>query len=259
MLNHRVTTSVFGLLMLILLSIHFFSAAISIYYFLIPFGLYLGIVAWGSSQITSNYHLTAHCCAPKNKQNEISLSFDDGPDATFTPIVLDILKKHQVKASFFCIGHKIEGNADLLKRIVEEGHIIGNHSFSHSYLFDFFTASKVKDELAKTNQVVEAITHQKLKFFRPPYGVTTPAIAEATEALKLTTVGWDVRSLDTVEKDSTKITARVIKQLKSGSIILFHDTNNRIESVLEQVIVHCKENGFKIVSLSKLLNLNAYE
>ena len=258
MLTHKSNTAVFGLVMMALLILHFFVTAIPSLFFIIIILIYVGIVVWGSSQINSNYHIKTICKAAQNNKNEIAITFDDGPDAAVTPIVLDILKKHNLRATFFCIGKKIDGNENILQRIFTEGHIVANHSYSHSYFIDFFGTKKIKEEIVSTNSDIEKIINKKIQFFRPPYGVTTPNIAKAVESLQLKTIGWDVRSMDAVEKNEDKIVARVTSQLKSGSIILFHDTNARIASVLEQTIEHCNKNGFIIVPLDKLLNTNPY-
>ena len=258
MLTHKSNTAIFGLVMLLLLTFHSFISAIPFFVFTLPALVYFGIVAYSSSQINSNYHLRVICSAPQNLKNEIAITFDDGPDSTVTPAVLNILKKHNLKASFFCIGKKIEGNENLIQRIAEEGHLLGNHTFSHSYFFDFFGTNKISKELSVTHQKIENCCGKRMKLFRPPYGVTTPNIANAVENLNLTTIGWSIRSLDTVNKDAALITERITSQLKSGSIILFHDTHSRVEQVLEETIEYCAKNGFKIVAMDKLLNLEPY-
>jgi peptidoglycan/xylan/chitin deacetylase (PgdA/CDA1 family) len=258
MLNHRINTAFFGLIMLLFISIHFFLNPLPMPLFALPVLVYFLILVWGSSQINSNYHLPTVCQGVSISGKEIALSFDDGPDLLITPGVLDILKKHNVKASFFCIGKKIEGNEKLLQRIVDEGHVLGNHSYSHSYLFDFFGSAKIKEELNKTNWLVEKITGKQMHYFRPPYGVTTPNIATAIKEANFSCIGWSIRSLDAVSKNETEIVNRVSSQLTPGSIILFHDTAPHILPVLEQTLLACKKNGFNIVSLNDLIKINPY-
>ncbi len=253
MLTHTKNTAFFALLYLLLLLFHFFIFPVPSIFFVLIIAVYFGILAWGSAAINSNYHLHTICAATQNKHNEIAFSFDDGPDAAITPLVLDILKREDIKATFFCIGKKIQGNESILNRLSTEGHTIGNHTFSHSTLIDFYREKTLKKELAETNQLIEKITKQKVIFFRPPYGVTTPALAAAVKNLNLTTIGWNIRSFDTQKNSPQKIAKRVCAQIKPGSILLFHDTNTRITSVLEETIAFCKKNGFKIVSLEKLI------
>lgn len=258
MLTHKSNTAIFGLIMLLLLCIHSFIHAVPIWFFMLPALAYFSFLAWGSSQISSNYHLKAICSGTSNNKLEIALTFDDGPDSEITPRVLELLKKHNAKATFFCIGKKIQGKESILKQIAAEGHTVANHSYSHAYLFDFFGTSRIKAELQKTNFEIERVLGKQAVFFRPPYGVTTPNIAAAVEALDLKTIGWNIRSMDAVEKDEKKISERVKSQLKPGAIILFHDTNARVLPVLEETLVFCEKNGFKIVGLNRLINTEAY-
>jgi peptidoglycan-N-acetylglucosamine deacetylase len=257
MLTHKNVTAIFGMTFLLLLLVDSFYYPIPLSLFILLGFFYFGIIAWGSSQINSNYHITA-LCHGNQAAKEIAITFDDGPDKAITPEVLAILKKHEVKATFFCIGKKIAGNENLIQQIVADGHIVANHSFSHSYFFDFFGTAKITNELEKTQAELEQIIHKKSLLFRPPYGVTTPAIANSIEKLKLTCIGWNVRSLDTIEKNESKLVQRVTSQLNSGSIVLFHDTNKRVAKALEQTIEYCHLNGFKIVSLDQLLKIEPY-
>ncbi len=258
MLTHKSNTALFGLLMLLLLTLHSFYAPVPVILFVLTGFVYLSLLIWGSASIHSNYHVKTFCKNSERSSKEIAISFDDGPNSTFTPLVLDALKKHEVSATFFCIGKNLQGNESLIQRIAEENHILGNHSYSHSYFFDFFGTEKIKQELLETNKQIEAICGKKVQFFRPPYGVTTPNIAAAVEALKFTTIGWNIRSMDAVNRNESKIVKRVTEQLQPGSVILFHDTHSRILPVLEEVLEHCKKNGYKIVSLKHLLNLEPY-
>jgi peptidoglycan/xylan/chitin deacetylase (PgdA/CDA1 family) len=259
MLNHKFVTAIFGLLILTLLLIDniVYELPIGLFYF--PFPIYLGIIIWGSADISSNYHIQILCDAPKNSANEIAISFDDGPHAKITPEVLDILKKSGTTATFFCIGKNVNENPTLVKRIVDEGHTLGNHTFSHSYFFDFWNSEKISNDLTQTTNLLLAFGGKQTKLFRPPYGVTTPAIAESVKKLDMTVIGWSIRSLDTVQKNEDKIMKTISRKLRPGSIILFHDRLPTTCSLLEKTIKLCNEKGYKIVALDKLLSINAYE
>lgn len=258
MLTHKTNTALFGMLMLLLLCLHYFIIPLPEFIFIVPALVYFAIVAWGSSQINSNYHVDVFCQSKDSSTKHIALSFDDGPNETVTPMVLDWLKKHEISATFFCIGKNIEGKEALLQRMHAEGHVVANHSYSHSYFFDFFGSSKIKKELSRTNDTIEKLLGIKPALFRPPYGVTTPSIAEAVEQLKLTCIGWNVRSMDGVSKNQDKIKERVCSQIRPGSMLLFHDTYEQVIPVLEATLNHCVTNGFKIVSLEKLLKIKPY-
>ena len=134
--------------------------------------IYVSVLFCGSYFMRMGFFLKS-ICSVKTKDRWIALSFDDGP-AGSTSQILDILKENEVEAAFFCIGKKISGNEELLKRMVQEGHIIGNHSFSHHTFFDFFSSGKMLNDMIQMNQLVKDITGLRPRFFRPPYGVTNP-------------------------------------------------------------------------------------
>ena len=137
----------------------------------------------------------------------VYLTFDDGPDPIQTPKVLKVLKEYQATACFFCIGHKIKGNEALLKSMVTEGHLIGNHSYSHSGLFPLYGLSKMKKDLQTCQCELERVTSQPVTLFRPPFGVTNPTIAKAVRQLGYTSIGWSIRTLDTQQSAPDKILA----------------------------------------------------
>ena len=138
-------------------------------------------MAWGSRDIHSDFYLKSICKGNRDKR-EVALTFDDGPDAQVTPMILDVLKEHNIKATFFIIGSKAEMNPELLKRIDKEGHIIGGHSYSHHFFFDFFSSSKMIREMKKTENMIHSIIGKKICLFRPPYGVTNPPLAKSIQS-----------------------------------------------------------------------------
>ena len=113
-------------------------------------------------------------------------------------------------------------------------------------------------ELDKTSDLIFKCIGKRTAFFRPPYGVTTPAIAEAANVSKYSIIGWNIRSLDTTSDSAERITERVTSRIKPGSIILFHDTSSKTLNVLKQTLNFAKENGFKVVSTEELLGLKGY-
>ncbi len=187
----------------------------------------------------------------------ITLTFDDGPNEA-TLQVLDVLKKYNVKATFFCIGKNIEKHPEILKRVVEEGHIVGNHSYSHSPFFDFYRKNRVIEEIRKTDVLIESISGGKAQLFRPPYGVTNPSIRRALEVTKHKVIGWNIRSLDGILKDEKIIFARIKNRITPGGIALLHDTSHTVKT-LELLLLHLEDNKYKVVSIEELLNIKAYE
>ncbi|MCD4747112.1 MAG: polysaccharide deacetylase family protein [Bacteroidales bacterium] len=225
----------------------------SFIFYVLIIALYVLLLSYGSYFINSNFYIRT-ICSKKNNNKEIAITFDDGPVKEITPLILDVLKEFNIKAAFFCIGNRIINNESILKQIDEEGHIIGNHSYSHSCYFDFFSSKKMTEELIKTEDIIYQTIGKKVRFFRPPYGVTNPALKKAVNKMKYTVIGWSLRSLDTKGKDHRKILSRVKKRLKPGDIILFHDINPEIINVLREFIEYALSNNYKIVRFDKLIN-----
>ncbi|MDR7369725.1 polysaccharide deacetylase family protein [Flavobacterium aquidurense] len=232
--------------------------AINFWWFVLIVLIWMGINAFGSARISSNYHVKAFCNNPVETEKKIALTFDDGP-SIFTLEVLELLKKYNAKATFFCIGKNIETHPEILKQVIAEGHLVGNHSYSHSKFFDFYHEDKITDELRKTDELLEKFTSKKINFFRPPYGVTTPSIRRALKITGHKVIGWNIRSLDGGTKDQNLIFNRIIKRVSPGGIVLLHDTGSHSVSVLEQFLQFLQQNNYKVISLEELLNLKAYE
>jgi peptidoglycan/xylan/chitin deacetylase (PgdA/CDA1 family) len=181
-------------------------------------------------------------------QKAIALTFDDGPNAQ-TEAVLDILKKEKIPATFFLIGKNIEGKENILLRMEEEGHEIGGHSYNHANNFDWQSSKNMSAEIERTNKVIESITGQKVRLFRPPFGVTNPNLSKAIRTAGMLSVGWTIRSLDTVAKSEEKLLAKITRKLKPGSIILLHDHCPITLKILPGLIASAKERGFRFIKI----------
>lgn len=176
----------------------------------------------------------------KEKEKKVWLTFDDGPDPLTTPLILSILKKKKIKATFFLIGKKIEEFPELFDDIKKEGHAIGNHSYSHkngwltsnrSYVEDFYKCQKFMP---------------KNILFRPPYGKINFWQIRKLKKYKL--ILWDILSRDYIEKNPNKVKNNVVNNLENGSIIVFHNNKkslSNIKEILEVVIINIKNKGFK--------------
>lgn len=257
MLKHK-NVNVFFVLVLMLLALASLYVAIEIKYFVLVVCLWFLIVFWGSSFIASNYHIKTYCSNILVTEKKIALTFDDGPNE-ITALVLNVLKLYNVKATFFCIGKNIINHPDILKKTIEEGHTIGNHSYSHSPFFDFYKKKQVIAEIEKTDALIESVLGKKTKLFRPPYGVTNPSIRRAIAVTNHKTIGWNIRSLDGVVKNEKFLLNRIIKRIKPGGIVLLHDTSIQTVQVLEQLLSFFEENDYSVVPLEELLNIKAYE
>ena len=257
MLKFEHAKIVFIATMLLLISFIYF-CKISFWWLLMPVLFFKVIIIYGAFKIQAKFFLPAIYSFPITEK-KICLTFDDGPHPVVTPILLELLKKNNIKATFFCIGKNIQLYPQIAKQIFEEGHVIANHSYSHHKLIDLFPTKKIEKELIKTNELIFLLTNKKVKLFRPPFGITNPNIAKAVTNLKLTTIGWNIRSLDTVIKESNKVFERIIKRIKPGSIILLHDTDMNVIDVVEKVISYASDHGIAIVPIEELLSFKVYE
>lgn len=256
MLKHRTTLVLFAALWMVLIGLSFFYT-IQWHWFVISILFFLGIEFYGAYFVDSGFHINTISSVITNEKI-VAITFDDGPMQERTEKVLGVLNKFNAKATFFCIGNRITGNEILLKKIDEAGHLIGNHSYSHSNLFDLKNTKQMLKDLQSGNEEIKKVIGKAPLFFRPPFGVTTPSLAKACRKLNFDVIGWNIRSLDTTIKNKQKVVERVIKRIKPGSIMLFHDTVDDVELVLEDVLIYLKNNKYKVVELDQLIQKKAY-
>src|SRR5690606_16893728 len=152
---------------------------------------------------------------------------------------------------FFVIGKNCQENAELLIKLRDEGHLIGNHSFSHTNNLGWASTQKIVEEIIQTNRVIEEITGQKTSWYRPPFGITNQNIARAIERTGMKSVGWTIRSFDTVIHDDEKLLDRTKSRINTkGHILLMHDTCEQTATALEAIILDCKKKGITFVNLN---------
>ena len=235
---------------------HFY--AVSLWWMALPLAIFGGLLIYGASVVSSEFFMPVRCGA-ETPLKEIAITFDDGPHAEFTPKVLAALAEFGAPAAFFVIGKNIRGNEELLRRIDAEGHAVGNHTFTHSYFVDFKGFTGFKDELNRTADAIHEVIGKRIKLFRPPYGVMTPQLANASVALDYQVIGWNVRSFDTTRSSEERIADRVLKRIKPGAVILFHDASDKTVNVLKRTLRYAQQNGFKVVSLERLLAVRPYQ
>lgn len=252
------TINALALVVFSLLLLTGFFGNVPVWLYLVFVFIWIVITAIGSFQIKWNYHLQSLNHNYKVSENHISITFDDGPNLEFTPKVLSLLKVHNAKATFFLIGKNAEKHPELVRQIIEEGHTIGNHSYSHSKNFGFFSSEKVAAELKQTNSILKEITGKELKLFRPPFGVTNPNIKKALKNTGHQSIGWSKRSFDTISVSEEKILKRVTFNLKKGDIILLHDSSAKTVAVLEQLLLTLPSQKLQSVPVDRLLEIEAY-
>ena len=226
------------------------------FYVVFPVFLWFIAVSLAASHIRWNFFLRA-VSKGNSSGKKIALTFDDGPHPKYTPAVLELLEKYQAKASFFCIGKKVKHYPEILQKMHSLGHSIGNHSFSHSYFIDFNSTNRWKEEIEFTDLEIEKAIGQKPVFFRPPYGITTPELARAVRKTGHVVVGWNIRSFDTFKKPE-QVIKKVLKQAKSGSIILLHDHRPEIVPILENLLPELLSRNFTFVTVEELIDYETH-
>ena len=182
-----------------------------------------------------------------NTENKIYLTFDDGPTPDVTEWVLEELKKHQAKATFFCIGKNIKNNPDLFKRVVNDGHAIGNHTFNHFNGWKTTSVDYLKNTSQCQTEINKMITVNN-KLFRPPYGKIKTSQSKKLRKSGYKIIMWDVLSADFDQSITPeRCLENVLQNAVSGSIIVFHDSvkgHKNLEYVLPKSLKTLKERGF---------------
>lgn len=235
-------------------------------------------MVWASASIRSGVYVRAFC-REKTDRKVVYLTFDDGPHPPETERVLDVLRERGAKATFFLIGSKVSGNEAVLRRMLEEGHALGLHTYSHAGTFPLLSFDKMLADVNEGKRAVESVAGKKISLFRPPFGVTNPTIAKVVRTLRLQTVGWDVRSFDTMFCKSSKhsckqsgysckqseysckqsgysckqsehdwylpVVERIMKQVRPGSVILLHDRLDGASELLSLLLDSLAASGYE--------------
>lgn len=235
-------------------------------------------MVWASASIRSGVYVRAFC-REKTDRKVVYLTFDDGPHPPETERVLDVLRERGARATFFLIGSKVSGNEAVLRRMLEEGHALGLHTYSHAGTFPLLSFDKMLADVNEGKRAVESVAGKKISLFRPPFGVTNPTIAKVIRTLGLQTVGWDVRSFDTMFCKSSEhsceqsghsckqsehsckqsgysckqsghdwyvpVVERIMKQVRPGSVILLHDRLDGASELLSLLLDSLAASGYE--------------
>lgn len=188
------------------------------------------------------------------KKKTIYLTFDDGPTPKVTDWVLDTLSHYKAKATFFCIGKNIKNNSDIFKRIINNGHAIGNHTYEHINGWNVSNDEYLRSVI-KTEEIIQKseIKFQNSKLFRPPYGKIKRSQTKRLIKNNYNIIMWSVLSAD-FDKNIDEIIClqNVIKNVKNGSIVVFHDSVkafDKLQVVLPKVLEHFNEKGYSFKSI----------
>lgn len=200
----------------------------------------------------------------KTNSYNICLTFDDGPDALYTPQILDILRKYNVPATFFLIGNKIIQYPEVVKRIIAEGHIIANHTWSHPDLTKI-TKEELIAETKLTEDILKDITALRTALIRPPEGAVSENVINSLQELSYKVIFWSVDSRDWLDRDIDQILINTLPDINKDSIILFHSAGGKGQSLdatlksLPELIETLKLREYNFVNLDELLNISVYQ
>jgi peptidoglycan/xylan/chitin deacetylase (PgdA/CDA1 family) len=186
----------------------------------------------------------------------IAMTFDDGPSPATTPLLLDILKQRNIKATFFMIGQNAQANPTIVKRILAEGHEIGNHSWTHPQLSKL-SDERVTEEINKTQEAIKSACGYAPVILRPPYGAITARQKEWIEKqFGLSVIIWSVDPFDWKRPGASVIEQRILAGARPGAIILSHDIHKQTVDAMPATLDALAAKGFKFVTVSQLIAMN---
>jgi peptidoglycan/xylan/chitin deacetylase (PgdA/CDA1 family) len=224
-------------------------------------GLAFGLWFWWACAVpTSTFFRPALIRGPEEGKR-ICLTFDDGPASPFTEQVLAILRGYQVPATFFVCGKNVERDPDLVRRIVAEGHAVGNHTYSHPFVL-FKSRQRIAEEIDRTQEVLEKVAGHRPRIFRPPYGARWFGLVPTLLERGMHLVLWSATGYDW-KNDVPGIVAATMKNLKPGAVILLHDgretrwaarvDRSRTVEALPGIIAGARQRGYTFVPLQEFL------
>lgn len=180
----------------------------------------------------------------------VYLTFDDGPDPRYTPKILSILRKYNIKATFFLLGSNVKKHPDIAQAIYREGHPIGNHTYHHINMHRRSRAA-INQEILSTQKIIKKTTGVQALFFRPPYGIITDQVLQAAQDQQIKIVMWSIDPEDYLMKKKYKLIQKIMGDLSDGSIILLHDTSKNTMEALEYLIKKTREHNFQFALLDE--------
>lgn len=200
---------------------------------------------WSVAAILTAYTVRTHM---SRRRPDIYLSFDDGPHPEYTPRLLDLLKQHGVKASFFLIGNRVQCHPDVVQRIVDEGHSIGNHSMTHPRLPALSARDQLAD-IAAADDTMRPFNGRQHQIFRPPNGRATVATIFSSMVMRRPLVLWNIDSKD-YTLDGEQVVARLQRMnLRGGDILLFHDDGGTAARALAELLPRWRQAGYSFAAL----------
>ncbi len=223
-------------------------------------GVYIAIISIAVTNMRFQFFCKSLCHGPKD-QRTVALTFDDGPDPETTPALIELLDKHNIKATFFVVGERAEKNPAMIAKLVQSGHQVANHSYSHPWYANFLFGKALQKQILQTKAALEKITGTECFFFRPPMGLTNPHYRVILEKNNITMVGWNIRTYDKY-KDKQKITEKILKKICNGSIIMMHDSGLSIEKlkyIIPAISQKLKAQGYSFAIIQEMANNSVNE
>ena len=191
-----------------------------------------------------------------SSEKNLYLTFDAGYENGYTAGILDVLKKHDVKAAFFLVGNYLKTSPELVKRMVSEGHTVGNHTYSHPDMSAISTEDAFREELLKLEEEYKSVTGKEmLKYYRPPQGKYSEANLKMAKDLGYRTIFWSLAYVDWYESDQpTKEEAfnKLIPRVHPGAIVLLHSTSKTNAEILDELLIKWENLGYKFKSITEL-------
>ena len=194
----------------------------------------------------------------ETEEKKIAVTFDAAWSAEDTDEIIEILKKHNAKATFFAVGDWVEKNPEAVKKLYNAGHEIGNHSDTHPS-FSQINREEIKSEILNCNKKIEKITGVEPKLVRAPSGDYDNKSIEVTASLDMKMIQWDVDSLDWKKLSVDEMYGRVLSKTQNGSILLFHNGVENTPEALDKILEKLEKDGYKFVTVSELIYWDNYE
>jgi peptidoglycan/xylan/chitin deacetylase (PgdA/CDA1 family) len=191
---------------------------------------------------------------------QLALTFDDGPNDPYTQQMMEVLDRHQVKATFFLIGRFVQQRPEIARAVVEAGHTVGIHTWDHPNLI-FASAAEVRRQLLQTQQTIFNATGVDTKLFRPPFGGRRPASLRVARACGLQTIMWSVTCYDWKAKSADEIVKHAERQIRGGDVILLHDgeyhriggDRSRSVAATDRILARYQGEGYEFVTIPKMM------
>jgi peptidoglycan-N-acetylglucosamine deacetylase len=221
----------------------------------IVLGLHVGIGMWAVFSLRSGLLCRATWRSDTGRP-EVALTYDDGPDPQATPALLDLLEERGVRATFFCVGEKVRANSELVRRMRSAGHMIGNHSNTHSVWNNFYFRRRTLQEVGGAQEAIAQAIGERPRYFRPPFGLSNHVTGAVAKELSLSIIGWQVRGYDLRGRNPQRVSRRILSRVEAGGVVLLHDGDREpgsVVSVTSAVLDGLEHRGLRPVTVEELL------